>query len=325
ASPATAAAPTPAPAPMAEKSAPVPEPAPAAQQMSAEDASTHHDSFYGDPANEMIGLESKVAEARLADLDPLAPSAAAIPDAPVAPGSATAKQDQPSSDKAPWWFESETGAAKPATQSTPAPEPAWTPSDAGSSGASPFSTDASSLAEGIDPAVDEHEIDNPHYVAVGGGFFDYEPGDDEADGATSDASEAEAPSAATAPAESPAWTAPEPSPVAVPTPEPEAAFAEPEAAIGDEPAWASETDWDPDPAADYPSIDGAGGLEEGLPIAAPVEEEMEYPSIDGDGDLGIAPDDSTIPPDWYPDPDDPNRYRWWDGVDWTDYVSESGS
>lgn len=33
----------------------------------------------------------------------------------------------------------------------------------------------------------------------------------------------------------------------------------------------------------------------------------------------------SIPAAWYPDPDDPNRYRWWDGGDWTDYVSGEGS
>ncbi len=27
-----------------------------------------------------------------------------------------------------------------------------------------------------------------------------------------------------------------------------------------------------------------------------------------------------IEPDWYPDPDDPTRYRWWSGTEWTDYV-----
>ena len=24
-------------------------------------------------------------------------------------------------------------------------------------------------------------------------------------------------------------------------------------------------------------------------------------------------DESTAPPDWYPDPDDPSQYRYWDG------------
>lgn len=32
-----------------------------------------------------------------------------------------------------------------------------------------------------------------------------------------------------------------------------------------------------------------------------------------------------IPAAWYPDPDDPRRYRWWNGAEWTDYVSGDGS
>lgn len=42
-------------------------------------------------------------------------------------------------------------------------------------------------------------------------------------------------------------------------------------------------------------------------------------------DEPVAAAQHEIPAAWYPDPDDPNRYRWWDGTEWTDYVSGEGS
>ena len=272
------------------------------QQLSVEEASAHHDEIYRDPTHEMSGLENKVAEAHLRDLDPLAPNVPVTSERSSGTGSAVPQGESVSKDKAPWWFESEVSSS-PSTGHATDPEPAWASSAPDQPAGSPFSTSSSSA---LDADADE---DAQNYVAVGGGFFDYER-PEEVEGDSTDAAHEPSTSAPTE------YEAPQGS-----------ALQEAIRAMHDEsgPAWVNEDSWEVDPDMEYPSIDGAGGLEDGLSIPAPVEEEMEYPSIDGDGDLGIAPDDSAIPPDWYPDPDDPNRYRWWDGADWTDYVSESGS
>ncbi len=33
---------------------------------------------------------------------------------------------------------------------------------------------------------------------------------------------------------------------------------------------------------------------------------------------------APVPPGWFSDPSDSNRWRWWDGQSWTDNVSDKG-
>lgn len=293
--------------PVTAEPAPVPVVPPSPAQLSAEEASAHHDAFYRDPTHEMSGLSNKVAEAHLRDLDPLAPDASMSTELAAPAESAEpivqGVTDVPASvEKAPWWFESDTGAAG-VTSSDVAPEPAWAPTTAEAAPVSPFTTGPSpSSAETSVSPGDEVQLEGEHYVSVGGGFFDYEPSSDVVE------EHAEVDTERTA-VEEPG-VAPTGSLVA--------------GALDDGPAWVSEESWEPDPDTEYPSIDGSGGLDMQTPMVVATEPEVEYPSIDGDGGL-TSVGDEAIPPDWYPDPDDPNRYRWWDGVDWTDYVSESGS
>ena len=36
---------------------------------------------------------------------------------------------------------------------------------------------------------------------------------------------------------------------------------------------------------------------------------------------GVANENQLPPPKWYPDPNDPSRWRWWDGGQWTDHFA----
>ena len=36
------------------------------------------------------------------------------------------------------------------------------------------------------------------------------------------------------------------------------------------------------------------------------------------------PATGPVPPGWFPDPSDSNRWRWWDGQSWADNVSDEG-
>lgn len=88
----------------------------------------------------------------------------------------------------------------------------------------------------------------------------------------------------------------------------------PEPASVPEPPAATSSTFMPDPAFSTDVDPGVGAD----PL---IETETESDLADGaDPDAG-----HDIPAAWYPDPDDPSRYRWWDGLDWTDYVSGEGS
>lgn len=72
---------------------------------------------------------------------------------------------------------------------------------------------------------------------------------------------------------------------------------------------------DSDPPQESASLAAPVGADQPAPADPAAPEEMPVGSV--------APADSTdeVPPDWYPDPDDPTRYRWWDGQVWTEHTS----
>ncbi|HTN99294.1 MAG TPA: DUF2510 domain-containing protein, partial [Microthrixaceae bacterium] len=82
-----------------------------------------------------------------------------------------------------------------------------------------------------------------------------------------------------------------------------------------------------EPIMEYPDVTAD---DVHLPEADSALDQGAYPDITVDDSFAIAeasppdvggPDEfGNIPPDWYPDPDDTTRYRWWDGQNWTDYV-----
>ena len=393
--------------------------APAApQEVTPEQTAARHEELYHDPANELSGLGVKAGDAGHFDLAPVSSSPVVEEIQPVSDERTGARADEPAegqsvpaasnpdqesstglpADKAPWWFESQTGQSPtnhpPASQSSaadaqpdfepvipepaaaraaqPGPEPAWAStgeSDGPDASRSPFST-GGAIAE------DDQETASSHYVAAGGGFFDYveddgaaeadesaeadevaeplvatmgnasgadgaDPGGEHANlsGATGSTSGGGATDAAAHEAEqSQHHSESEAADFAgtdtdstlsseVPIGATDSFSSGTSSAVSDDrPSWSPpETSVFDDDPADYPSIDGSGGLD--LDLSTPVDEEpIEYPSIDGGGGLDIDLEaDSDIPPDWYPDPDDPERFRWWDGVEWTDFVSDSGS
>lgn len=109
------------------------------------------------------------------------------------------------------------------------------------------------------------------------------------------------------------------------------------------PAPVSEPEPFDDPGFNFDGTPGwfsaeAGGVDDGLaedptvvhgapePASIPEPESAAEPTFSPDPGFTAETDAGhEIPAAWYPDPDDPSRYRWWDGLDWTDYVSGGGS